>query len=132
MRDWLSRVDKDAKEARDKRIFELWLSCCSMDEIAEATGVNKDTVSDVCRKLADLPKSDKASSEHAADFTPPIYNIWKQQEKSNTVGHLLRFEIHPDNFDPRPFRRRHKTQEIVEIETTPLGFEVEKLLIKRS
>jgi len=27
IRDWLSRIDKDTKEARNKRIFDLWLAC---------------------------------------------------------------------------------------------------------
>jgi len=27
VRDWLSRMDKDAKDARKVRIFELWLAC---------------------------------------------------------------------------------------------------------
>ncbi len=27
VRDWLSRMDKDAKEARNRRIFEAWLAC---------------------------------------------------------------------------------------------------------
>lgn len=45
---------------------------------------------------------------------------------------LLRFELHPDNFTPMPFRRHHKTQEVLEVSTAPLGFEVERLIIKRS
>lgn len=32
---WLSRIDKDAKEARNKRIFDMWLACYTQDEIAE-------------------------------------------------------------------------------------------------
>jgi predicted DNA-binding protein YlxM (UPF0122 family) len=80
VRDWLSRVDKDAKEARDKRIFELWLSCRSMEEIANDTGVTKETVSEVCQKLANLPESDKPAASHLTDFTTPLYNVWKQHE----------------------------------------------------
>ena len=45
---------------------------------------------------------------------------------------LLRFEIHPVNFARNPFRRHHKTREIVSTETTELGFEVERKIIKRS
>ena len=88
IRDWLSRVDKDSKEARDKRIFDLWLACWTLDEIAEDTGVHKDTVSEVCRKTAELPKSDKPAAEHAIDFDIPIYNIWKQQTKSEGSSHF--------------------------------------------
>ena len=88
VREWLSRVDKDSKEARDKRIFDLWLACWTQDEIAAAVGVTKETVSTICQKTAELPKSDKSSAEHATDFDVPIYNIWKQQTKSEGSGHF--------------------------------------------
>jgi hypothetical protein len=34
VRDWLFRIDKESKEARDKRIFEMWLACLTHEEIA--------------------------------------------------------------------------------------------------
>ena len=39
---------------------------------------------------------------------------------------LLRFDLHPDNLEPKPFRRHHKTKEIMAVETAELGFEYEK------
>lgn len=36
---------------------------------------------------------------------------------------LLRFDIHPDNLQTRPFRRHHKRHEIVTKVREPLGFE---------
>lgn len=56
-----------------------------------------------------------------------INNISKPQ-----LIDLLRFEIHPVNLQKQPFRRHHKTSEILITETTPLGFECERILIKRS
>lgn len=44
---------------------------------------------------------------------------------------LLRFELHPHNFDPRPFRRHHKTKEIVQIRNNGL-FHDEITIVKRS
>ena len=41
---WTSRIDKDAKEARNKRIFDLWLACHTQGEIAEAVGVSQGEV----------------------------------------------------------------------------------------
>jgi hypothetical protein len=96
VRDWLSRVDKDAKEARDKRIFDLWLACYTQQEIANAVGITKQAVEQVCQETAGLPKLDKvdqSAAEHATDFTPPIYNIWKQQEKTNGSSHFGNSEV---------------------------------------
>jgi len=96
VRDWLSRVDKDAKEARDRRIFDLWLACHSTDEIAELTGASKADVSGVCSKTADLPNLNKlqqSAAEHATDFDPPIYNIWKQQTKTEGASHFGNSEV---------------------------------------
>lgn len=96
IRDWLSRIDKDAKEARDRRIFELWLACWSDQEIANEVGVERSTVtklSDDFVKIGNLAKNHKAAAEHATDFDPPIYNIWKQQEKTNGTYHFGNSEV---------------------------------------
>lgn len=96
VREWLGRIDKDAKEARNQRIFDLWLACWTVDEIAENAGITKQQVSQV---LADMPKidklnkSDQSAASHATDFTAPIYNIWKQQEKSAGSSHFGNSEV---------------------------------------
>jgi hypothetical protein len=61
----------------------MWMACATQEEIAASENVTKETVSEVCQKMADLSKSDKSCAEHATDFVPPIYNIWKQQEKTS-------------------------------------------------
>jgi hypothetical protein len=40
---WLSRIDKDAKEASNRRIFDAWMACRTQDEIAavETCGSNR-------------------------------------------------------------------------------------------
>jgi transcriptional regulator with XRE-family HTH domain len=88
IRDWLSRIDKDTKEKRNKRIFASWLACHTQEEIAEQEGITKETVSEICQKMANLPESDKSLASHATDFDPPIYNVWKQQTKSQGVNHF--------------------------------------------
>lgn len=89
VRDWLSRVDKDSKEARDKRIFDLWLACWTFDEIAADVGCSATQAKDVISsESATLPKATKPAAEHATDFDPPIYNIWKQQTKSEGSSHF--------------------------------------------
>ena len=54
-------------------------------------GCDEKTVRDVIGETAELPKlrkPDKAAAEHATEFEPPIYNIWKQQKKSKGSSHF--------------------------------------------
>ncbi|MGJ0513106.1 hypothetical protein [Methylocystis sp.] len=64
-------------------------------EIAEACGCSRDDVRGAKEikwanlgKIAELPKSDHAAASHATDPTPPIYNIWKQQNKTEGSSHF--------------------------------------------
>ncbi len=88
---WLSRIDKDSKAKRDRRIVELWMACHSTDEIAKEVDVGKADVSKVCSELEELPISNKPAAEHAVDFDPPLYNVWKQQTKSEKVRSIVAF-----------------------------------------
>lgn len=95
IRKWLSRIDKDAKDARRKRVFALWLASYTQEEIAELCECSRDEVRGVKEvkfgesgKLTEFPKDAQSSAEHATDFEPPIYNIWKQQTKSDGPGHF--------------------------------------------
>ena len=78
MQGWLSRIDKDAKDARDKRIFSKWLACWTQDEIAESEGISKGEISGICSEFPELEKLNKSSQTLATysepDWTPPIYN----------------------------------------------------------
>jgi transposase len=96
VRGWLSRIDKDTKEARDRRIFQLWLAGWTQAEIAEETGAPRQTVTDVLSKYADfgnLSESGKAAATHATDFQVPIYNVWKQKEKTPGSSHFGNSEV---------------------------------------
>jgi hypothetical protein len=93
---WLSRIDKDTKEKRNNRIFDKWLACWTLDEIAESENISKAQLSEVCSVFTELEKANKpqrAAAEHATDFTPPIYNIWKQQEKTSGSSHFGNSEV---------------------------------------
>jgi hypothetical protein len=93
---WLSRIDKDTKEKRNNRIFDKWLACWTLQEIGDNEGVDHKTVSNVLGEFPDLeklPKPQRAAAEHATDFTPPIYNIWKQQEKTSGSSHFGNSEV---------------------------------------
>jgi hypothetical protein len=78
----------------------MWMACYTQEEIAERESVDPKTVREVLGEMADLPKlpkSDRALAEHAVDFDPPMYNIWKQQqgkESSFFVNQLIRQAFH--------------------------------------
>lgn len=96
VRDWLSRIDKDTKEARDKRIFELWLACHTQEDVAGQFDLSHRAVGQILEETADLPKlpkPDQAAASHATDFDAPIYNIWKQQERSPGSKHFGNSEV---------------------------------------
>ena len=92
---WLSRIDKDNKAARNRRIFDLWLACWTQQEIADEVGVDQAEIARFMKngKFADLHKTDQSGAEHATDFKPPYYNIWKQQTKSAGSEHFGNTEI---------------------------------------
>ena len=77
VRDWLSRVDKGSKEARNKKIFDLWLASNEQKEIADMVGLSSPQVNEIISKfgIGELAKTELATAEHATDFDTPIYNI---------------------------------------------------------
>ena len=89
VRDWLSRIDKDTKEARNNKILDLWMACNTQGEIAEAVGLNPtDKALRVSGNMVELPKNQKPAAEHLTDFELPLYNIWKQQQKTDGSKHF--------------------------------------------
>lgn len=72
----------DSKDARNKRIFDLWLACHTQEEIAIECQCDQKTVTNVLSgEMEDRPKFLNAHphASHSADFDPPLYNGWKQQ-----------------------------------------------------
>ena len=59
---------QDAKDARDKRIFALWLACWTQEEIAEEVGCVQGEVAGFIKngKFADSDKT--PSALHQTDF----------------------------------------------------------------
>jgi hypothetical protein len=96
VRDWLSRTVKEQKERRNARIFDLWLACRTQEEIAEAVGCDQKTATNQIEDLRNLVLEDqipKLAAEYAIDFEPPIYNIWKQQDKTLGSEHFGNTEV---------------------------------------
>lgn len=92
----LGRIDKDAKVRRNDRVFEAWLRCDTTEEIADRENVSVGTVSEILSEFRDSGKmksSDSAAASHAIEFDPPLYNIWKQQSKTEGTSHFGNTEV---------------------------------------
>jgi predicted transcriptional regulator len=89
---YLQDEDRKLREERKQKIFDMWLACATLEEIAEATGVVFKTVDNEVKefvKLEELPKIQKLSASFQdSDFTPPIYNVWSFGKKTNDVEHF--------------------------------------------
>jgi len=76
-----------AKEAQNKKIFELWLTCYTQEEIAEKVELSVgDKSLRISGKWAELPNNAKPYADHLVDFTPPVYNAWKFKERTPVVS----------------------------------------------
>ncbi len=77
------------EDACDQKIFEVWMACHSMEEIAAECGCSVQPVKDVVSDIqSSETKNPKPAANHLTDFTPPLYNIWKQQEKTPGSTHF--------------------------------------------
>lgn len=93
---WLSRTVKDQKAKRDRTIFDLWLACHTQEEIAKQAGCTRDEVQAQSEKFVESVlgnQTHKASASHLIDFEVPLYNVWKQQEKTPGAGHFGNSEV---------------------------------------
>ena len=112
---WLARIDRDNKEKRECAIRDLWFSCHTQEEIAAAVGMTQQRITQVLQanesfrfvvkpgdfyeiedeteRLNVCEKQNRSNAEHATDFEPPIYNIWKQQTKTEGSDHFGNTEI---------------------------------------
>lgn len=93
---FLSRRKKDAKDAAKKTAFQLWLACHTQEEIAERIDEAQPTVKrwiDEFIQFGQMSEMNKADAEHAVDFKPPLYNVWKQQEKTPGSSHFGNSEV---------------------------------------
>jgi len=67
---WLSNIDKDQKAKRDRQIFELWLSCHTLQENRKRLEIPLRTVADqvdVFCEFGNLSEFAKSYANHAND-----------------------------------------------------------------
>lgn len=94
--EWLSRTVKEEKDRRNEKMREMWLACHTDGEIATALGCERSTVTKAIPDLVKLVLENrihKSGADHASDFEPPIYNVWKQQEKTAGPSHFGNSEV---------------------------------------
>lgn len=94
--EWLARTVKEERDRRNEKIQALWMACHTQEAIAEVCGCDRTTVTkevDDYVKIVLENQNHKADAAHATDFDPPIYNIWKQQERTAGVSHRGNSEI---------------------------------------
>ena len=51
IREVTSRIDKDLKVELRQTAFDMWMACYSQQEIAEAVGYSKDSISEFVKNL---------------------------------------------------------------------------------
>lgn len=88
---WLSRTIKEEKETKKKKAREMWLACATQEEVAEAVQVPRKTIDDWTKDFGEIPLD--GNSPFPPGFTPPIYNVWKKQTKTNAVSHFGNSEV---------------------------------------
>lgn len=110
VQEWVSRIDKDNKEKRDCAVRAMWFACHTEQVIAEAMGMTQPRVHQILSENADfrflinpgdfyeikseearfdaVERENRTNADHSADFQVPLYNVWKQQEKTPGSGHF--------------------------------------------
>jgi len=89
---YLKDIDRKLKEDRDRKIFEMWLACHTLEEIAETVDLTHQSISkhvEDLQVLENLQKVAKLSATYQEDtWKPPLYNVWTYGKKSNSTGHF--------------------------------------------
>lgn len=89
---YLTDVDKQLREERKQKIFDMWMACHTLEEIATETDVTDQTIANQIKEtlnLESLPNLEKVLANFQnEDFTPPIYNVWSYAKVTNKVGHF--------------------------------------------
>lgn len=93
---WISRKSKDLKAERNRKIAGMWLACYTEEEIAAEVKVDQSTVNrqvqELC-KSAIWQKRIIFSLYQDPNWKPPLYDVWKMQNKSDRVSHPGNTEV---------------------------------------
>ncbi len=87
---WLSHTIKENKERQNSKIWDMYMACYTDEEIGEAVGLARRTVTERRQHLAEKFSGTFPPNVlyHEEGWTPPLYNVWRRHEKSNEVTHF--------------------------------------------
>lgn len=89
---YLSDIEKQMREERKQKIFDMWMACYSQEEIGEETNLTQPQVKSILDtfidfgSVSDIYKSRDFTQD--SDFALPLYNIWTFSKKTNNVSHF--------------------------------------------
>jgi len=96
---WTARDDRDHEKDLEEIAFAAWLANSTQEEIAELTGWSRPKTTEFVnsRQMAnsDKPAANYLETDEDGNllFETPIYNVWKQQNKSTGSEHFGNTEV---------------------------------------
>lgn len=89
---YLSDIDKQLREERKQKIYDMWLAGYTTTEIAESVNVVKQTISSEIENLSNLGNASKNGQVLAEfgdeGFEVPLYNVWTFAKNTNEIKHF--------------------------------------------
>lgn len=87
---YLEDVDKQLRKERKQRIFDMWMQCETVEDIARSVELSDEAVRKEVSQLSEaLPNVGKVLSQFQdEDFTAPLFNVWTFAKKTNEVSHF--------------------------------------------
>jgi DNA modification methylase len=89
-RDSFERWTYDKRKAREEEIkqviFDMWLRCHTHEEIAEAVGADRVTVTERIAEI--VGKAQLRLSDNFGNFEPELYSVWNFAKSTNEVKHF--------------------------------------------
>jgi len=89
---YLTDIEKQLREERKDKIFNMWLASYTQADIADTVDLARSAVSE---EIATIVEKGNASIfdnsrdfPQDPDFTPPLYNIWSFSKKTNKTKHF--------------------------------------------
>lgn len=123
-----------SREQKETLFFQHQCQVSKRKRVNSSTGKLTSVWNFGCSLLS-LPaeRPDDAPHMRWCRFDPKGKGKWTIQEiDEQTLVRILAFDIDPDSLMPLSLRRHHKTSQLWQETTTPLGFQTVQLVVARS